>query len=198
MNKRSDIRVIKNQIRSEARRWRESLSEDAKRRLDIKIFNRFINLWQFRDCETLLIYASIDIEVDTRKIIDYALEKGKRVALPRCVEGTRNIEYYLIENINQTGPGAFGVLEPDINLTEKLSVFESSLCVVPGLAYDLQGYRLGFGKGYFDRFLSDNNISTIGICYEECIFPEIPRGRYDKSVDMIITESRVIIPNQVK
>jgi 5-formyltetrahydrofolate cyclo-ligase len=187
MNKRSDIRVIKNQIRSEARRWRESLSEDAKHRLDIKIFNRFINLWQFRDCETLLIYASIDIEVDTRKIIDYALEKGKRVALPRCVE-----------NINQTGPGAFGVLEPDINLTEKLSVFESSLCVVPGLAYDLQGYRLGFGKGYFDRFLSDNNISTIGICYEECIFPEIPRGRYDKSVDMIITESRVIIPNQVK
>jgi 5-formyltetrahydrofolate cyclo-ligase len=187
-----DIRIQKNIFREKSKEYRENLSADEKLRLDKKISNRFLNLWHFRDSELLMTYVSTSIEVDTVSIIKRALESGKRVAVPYCIAGTRNIDYYLIKSLDDLAPGTFGVLEPVIENCNKLEVFDGALCLVPALSYDVGGYRLGFGKGYYDRFLTNVDIKKIGICYDSCLFDEVPRGRYDKKVNMIVTESRII------
>lgn len=192
MKSYKDIRVQKNIFREKSKGYRESLSTEEKRRLDQKISNRFLNLWYFRDSDLLMIYVSTLIEVDTNAIILRALESGKRVAVPYCIAGTRNIDFYLINSLDDLELGSFGVLEPVLEKCKKLEDFDGALCIVPALSYDVGGYRLGFGKGYFDRFLSNVDIRKIGICYDSCVFDEVPRGRYDKKVDMIVTESRII------
>lgn len=192
MKSYKDIRVQKNIFRDKSKEYRESLTADEKLRLDRKITNRFLNLWYFRDCELLMTYVSTAIEVDTIAIIQRAIESGKRVAVPYCIAGTRNIEYYLINSLDDLAPGAFGVMEPMVENCEKLEQFDDALCIVPALSFDVGGYRLGFGKGYFDRFLADIDTKKIGICYDSCLFDKVPRGRYDKKVDMIVTESRII------
>jgi 5-formyltetrahydrofolate cyclo-ligase len=187
-----DIRVQKNIFREKSKDYREKLTIEEKSRLDQKIANRFLNLWHFRECELLMTYVSNSIEVDTKFIIKQAFERSKRVAVPLCIGGTRNIDFYLINSLDDLSAGTFGVLEPSAETCEKLTDFEKALCIVPALSYDIGGYRLGFGKGYFDRFLTDVDIRTIGICYDACLFDEVPRGRYDKKVNMIVTESRII------
>lgn len=192
MKSYKDIRVQKNIFRDKSKEYRESLTADEKSRLDQKIKNRFLNLWYFRDCELLMTYVSTQIEVDTISIIQRALESGKQVAVPYCIEGTRNIDYYLIDSLEDLTPGAFGVMEPMVEKCKKLEQFDDALCIVPALSFDESGYRLGFGKGYFDRFLANIDIKKIGICYDSCLFDQVPRGRYDKKVHMIVTESRII------
>jgi 5-formyltetrahydrofolate cyclo-ligase len=188
----NDIRVQKTLIRDESKAFRQNLSFDEKQRLDRKIANRLLNLWYFREVDLLLTYVSNSIEVDTKFIIQQALAQGKRVAVPRCVDGTRNLEFYLINSLEVLATGSFGLLEPPVNTCEKLTDFSGALCIVPALAFDPNGYRLGFGKGYYDRFLSNSNFKTIGICYDNCIFNELPHGKYDRKVNMIVTESRII------
>ena len=188
----NDIRVQKTLIRDESKAFRQNLSFDEKQRLDRKIENRLLNLWYFREVDLLLTYVSNSIEVDTKFIIQQALAQGKHVAVPRCVAGTRNLEFYLINSLEVLATGSFGLLEPPVNTCEKLTDFSGALCIVPALAFDPNGYRLGFGKGYYDRFLSNSNFKTIGICYDSCIFNELPHGKYDKKVNMIVTESRIV------
>jgi 5-formyltetrahydrofolate cyclo-ligase len=188
----SDIRVQKNLIREKSKSFRKILSSEEKLRLDRKIANRLLNLWNFRGNKLLITYVSNSIEVDTKFIIRQAIEQGKRVAVPRCIEGTRNMEFYLINSLNDLLAGSFGILEPSDKLCEKLVDLSEGLCIVPALAFDSNGFRLGFGKGYYDRFLSNTNISTVGICYDGCVFEELPHGKFDRKVDMIVTESRII------
>lgn len=192
MKSYKDIRVQKNIFRDKSKKYRENLTPDEKLRLDKKISNRFLNLWYFRDCKLLMTYVSTPIEVDTTAILLQALESGKRVAVPYCITGTRNIDYYLITSLEDLAAGSFGVMEPIVEKCKKLETFDGALCIVPALSYDISGYRLGFGKGYFDRFLTNMDIKKIGICYDSCVFDEVPRGRYDKKVNMIVTESQII------
>lgn len=89
-----DIRKVKMNIRNACREIRSQMTEQEKSRADMQIFNRVINLWKYRECRTLLTYVSGAIEVDTHMLIEDALRRGKRVAVPRCIEGTREMEFF--------------------------------------------------------------------------------------------------------
>lgn len=188
----NDIRELKNRIRDESKLFRENLSVDKKLRLDQKIANKLLNLWYFRERELILTYVSNQIEIDTSFIINKSLEQGKKVAVPRCINGTSNMDFYIIETFEELSAGSFGILEPADCIGKKVLDYESGLCIVPALSFDENGFRLGFGKGYYDRFLSNVNVNTVGLCYDDCIYEKLPHGRYDKKVDMIVTESRII------
>ena len=187
-----DIRQVKMNIRNSCKETRRQMIGEEKDRADTQIFNRVTNLWKYRECETLLIYVSSEIEVDTRRLIEDALKRGKRVAVPRCVEGTREMEFYYMTSFDDLKKGAFGILEPIREKCEKFEDYSSGLCVIPALTFDEQGYRLGFGKGYYDRFLSAFKGETVGLCYECCMNKELPRGRFDRRADVVVTEKRVI------
>lgn len=183
-----DIRPEKNALRAQSLDWRKQLSRGEKQRMDFKIQNKFLTLWKFREVTTLLVYCSKPLEVDTAIIIDRALAMGKTVAAPRCVPGTRDMEFYIIKSRADLLPGAFGVMEPDTEKCSLLRDYTSSACIVPALMYDTEGYRLGYGKGYYDRFLSGYNGACIGLGYSTLIKDNLPHGKFDRKVDIIVTE----------
>ena len=183
-----DIRPEKNELRAKSLEWRRNLSRGEKQRMDFKIQNKFLTLWKFREVTTVLVYCSKPLEADTSLIIDRALAMGKTVAAPRCVPGTRDMEFYIIKSKSDLAPGAFGVMEPDVEKCSLLRDYTSSVCIVPALMYDTEGYRLGYGKGYYDRFLSGYNGACIGLGYSALIKDSLPHGKFDRKVDIIVTE----------
>ena len=183
-----DIRQAKTELRQKFKNFRISLDNDTKSSHDNAIYGRILSLRQYRISPLILTYVSTSIEVDTIHLIEHSLLLGKKVAVPRCVPNTRNMEFYLIKSINDLEPGTFGVLEPIIENCTKIEQFDGSLCIVPGLGFDSNGYRIGYGKGYYDRFLNNYDGLTIGICYYNCVKWTLPHGRFDKRVDLLITE----------
>lgn len=185
-----DLRIYKRELRDGIKERRRSLSPEVKGEADRAIARRLLDTWQYRECKTLMIYASTAIEVDTYQIIAQALADGKRVALPRCIPGTRNMDFHYITSLDQLSPGTFSVLEPsaDAPLANKP---EQALMVVPALSLDWSGYRLGYGGGYYDRYIAEFEGRTIGICYAEDCRRRLRHGRFDRTVDVIITEQYI-------
>ncbi|MBQ8683343.1 MAG: 5-formyltetrahydrofolate cyclo-ligase [Clostridia bacterium] len=184
----SDIRPIKTELRQKYRSLRQAMPQEIKDQRDEAIAVQVRQLWQYQRNEVLLVYVSTAIEVDTHRIIRQALADGKRVAVPRCVPDTRNMEFYYIHSMEELEPGAFGVLEPHPDEAHLYHESDGGLCIVPAFSYDWQGFRLGYGKGYYDRFLSRFEGNMVGICYSDCVQRTLPHGRYDRPVELLVTE----------
>lgn len=187
-----DIRAYKRGLREQYKTIRRQMEPEAKRIGDARIRGRILHMPEYRACTTLLCFVSIPGEVDTHKLIRRAIADGKIVAVPYCIDGTRKMNFYRIRSLEELTPRTFGVLEPDPEIAERVTDFSHSLCILPGLAFDNTGYRLGYGGGYYDRFLSKiyrgSGGVTAGICYGSCIAKRLPRGRFDMPCDILVTE----------
>lgn len=192
MEKIIDIRPIKKKLRAEARAMRRSMSPEQKNLLDRKIKNRLLNTWAVREAQLVLCYVSTEIEVDTRAFITALLQMGKRVAVPRCEGEKSEMNFYYISSLEELSPGSFGVDEPDPQRSIMVGNTQNSVCIVPAFMFDKKGYRLGYGKGYYDRYLSRYDGSTIGICYEANLQEELFYGKYDRAVDLVVTDREII------
>lgn len=188
---RFDIRTYKTNLRNKYKQIRINMDLDEKNKKDKNIKKKLVGLREYKDCDLLLTFMSTDIEVDTYGIIEYSWNNGKRVAVPRCVEGTRLMSFYEIHSFSQLEKHTFGVMEPDPSKCSLITDFDSSVCIVPGLVFDSMGYRLGYGKGYYDRFLSKYNGTKIGICYYDCLKYSLRRGKYDVVSDIIINDKYI-------
>lgn len=191
MRVKKNIKGLKQELRKQFRSYRKSLTPQKKQKMDEQICCRLLQLSVYQKCSALFIYVSKPIEVDTLAIIRDALAHGKRVAAPRCIPGTYQMQFYWIKSLSDLETGAFGVLEPAVQRCRPVTDLSRGLCIVPGLGFDSQGYRLGYGKGYYDRFLADFGGSTIGICYHGCSPWKLPHGYYDRPVDLLITEKYI-------
>ena len=91
-----------------------------------------------------------------------------------------------VTNLNELTSGKYNIPEPtNENI---VTDFDNAICIVPGICYDKENYRIGYGKGYYDRFLSKNKIKTIGLCYKECMIEKIDNDKYDYKIDEVITD----------
>ncbi|MBQ4051957.1 MAG: 5-formyltetrahydrofolate cyclo-ligase [Oscillospiraceae bacterium] len=187
----TDIRVVKRELRAGFKAARRALKPEEQAEKDRRILEKLVALPEYRQAELVLTYVSTAIEVDTRSLIDRALADGKKVAVPRCTPGKIDMKFYLINSLSELEPGAFGVLEPNPEKSRELRRYDRSVCILPGLGFDLEGYRLGYGKGYYDRFLSRYTGKNVGVCYNICMKTLLPHGRYDKMVDVLVTEKFV-------
>lgn len=183
-----NVRDQKRSLRAKYRKLRESCPPDVKLRLDTKLTENFLSLEEYKSCETLFIYISCDFECDTRKIIEQAFADGKKVAVPKCLNHSGDMEFYYIKSFDDLETGMYGILEPDEARCEQAVSFDEGLCVVPGLCFDLLHYRVGFGKGYYDRFLRGFRGVSVGICFSKYTINEIPRGAFDTNTDILVTE----------
>lgn len=186
-----DIRKLKMRLRMQFRSIREAMEPGERAEADRRIADTVRTLWQYRASQQILVYVSTPIEVDTYRIIEQAWADGKRVAVPRCVPDTRNMEFYYIESMDDLSPGTFGVLEPQADPARLVSDFSKAMCLIPAFSYDYAGYRLGYGKGYYDRFLAHFNGYMIGICYSSCVRRYLPHGRFDRQVQLLVTENYI-------
>ena len=187
---KTDIREYKKELRGRYKQLRREMDPVKKSRCDEIIFDKIVSSRYYRDCDMILTYVSTDIEVDTLALIDRALSDGKTVAVPRCSMTEKGImNFYEIRSTDDLERGAFSLLEPDTRRCRRVSDFRHSLCIIPGLAFDMKGYRLGYGGGYYDRFLSAHpGIHKMGICYCCCTVREFIKGYYDSPVDTLVTE----------
>ncbi len=182
-----DIRKYKQSIRESSRARRLAVPPQVRAEQDRRIAQNVRRLRQYSPSGTILIYVSTPIEVDTKRIIENAWADGKRVAVPRCIPDTRLMEFHYITSFDDLKPGMFGVLEPDEGL-EIVTDFDGCLMIVPAMQFDINGYRLGYGKGYYDRYMSRFSGVSAGLCYIEELRRHMYHGRYDRPVDVIVTD----------
>lgn len=182
---------IKKELRKELRLKRKSIVE--KQQCDEFIRENLICSDLYLESKQVLFYACLDDEINIDECITDALLLGKKAALPVCRDDNGNMDFYYVNSMQDLISGFFGVREPDINKCEKVTDFSDSICIVPAIAYDRNGYRLGYGKGYYDRFLKNNSLISVGVCYNELIEDNLPVDEYDIPVNYIITQNGLIV-----
>ena len=190
-----NVKAEKRRLRAKYKKLRLACPPEIKEKLDRGLTSRVLSLPEYEQAQTLFIFVSTPIECDTSQIIADAFKKGKRVCVPRCVDKSGKLEFYRIRSTDDLVSGMFSLLEPDPEKCERVTDFSSGLCVVPGLCFDLEGYRVGFGKGYYDRFLNSFGGITAGICYSKYTVKQLPRGAHDRNTGILVTE-RFVNRNQ--
>lgn len=173
-------------LRRELVALRRDMSENDRENLDERIYNNLMALDRVRACGTFLVYASSPDEVDTRRFIGAVLAAGKTAAVPKCIG--KDMVFLTVNTLDGLVKSRFGVDEP-ADGTE-ITEFRDTVCVVPGLRFDRNGYRLGWGGGFYDRFLAHYTGHSVGICYENCC-GNVPADTYDLAVDTVITENGI-------
>ena len=195
----TEIREIKKQYRLKVKAERKLIEQPEKEELDRAICTRFLSLASYRYSKTVLLYAPLKGEIDVMQIARAAWESGRDVAFPRCDPATRTMTFHPVRGESELSPGSFGILEPAADSpTLDFGSAGTMVCVVPALVYDRAGYRIGYGGGYYDRFLSDYPGAKIGLIYSRFLADRVPHGRFDAASDALITEKGVIIPCQTK
>jgi 5-formyltetrahydrofolate cyclo-ligase len=183
-----EIRNYKIELRQRIKQERRDLDPEFKAQMDKAIAENVRRLHQYKRCDTLLVYVSTPIEVDTFGIIKNAWQDGKKVAVPRCVPETRELTFHYITDFSELSSGTFNVLEPAID-SPKVTNYSGCLMLVPALMFDLRGYRLGYGMGYYDRCMANFEGPSAGICYMCNVKYHMPNGRFDRPVDILVTEN---------
>ena len=187
------LKEQKQELRRDLLKKRDDITSEAKEKMDNRILALFTSLISYRYSDTLLLYYPTKGEVDTRPLIKTALNAGKRVALPVCQETGSVMEYYFIRSENDLEAGKYGIPAPKQSCEKfnKDDEHKGMIIVVPALAFDKEGYRLGYGKGYYDRYINEISATSIGLVYSDFVMDKLPRGRFDISVDLLVSEKGV-------
>lgn len=189
----SDIRLEKRQVRQRIGSLLKRMSEDDYTRFNAQVYERFFSLKIVRQAQAIMIYYSIAHEVETHSIIKQLLGQGKRVGLPVCRED-RSLDVREIISLNQVVRKdfkTFSLYEPGKE-TSIIPADDLDLVIIPGIAFDLDGNRLGHGAGYYDRFLHNlpSHIYRLGLAYQFQVIPYVPVSKYDIPVNGLLTEER--------
>jgi 5-formyltetrahydrofolate cyclo-ligase len=179
---------------------RAAAHENRKNQLDKdgvsrQIVSRFMQLPEYASANTVMFYVDVRDEVRTRHALPEALQSGKRIVIPYCVDGL--LELFHLESMDELSVGMYKILEPKAELREvaskRLQPQDLDLIMVPGVAFDRNGGRTGHGKGYYDKLLEHARLDAplIALAFECQLFPEIPCESHDIYMDKVVTQSDV-------
>lgn len=181
---------MKNQIREQNKTKRRAMDKadvTKKSRLAASVF---LESDLYKNAEQLMVYLPLGKETDTRDIIDAAFRDGKRLVLPVTDPETGEITPCLYEKDTKLAKGAFSVTEP-VDL-KPADMSKSDVVLVPGIAFDLSGNRVGFGRGCYDGLLKGTAAVKVGFCYDFQVCSQIPAEKHDVKMDFLVTESGII------
>ena len=183
--------MSKQVVRKHILEWRSGLPETVRRQWGEAVARRVIALEAFSHARTIGLYSPVRGEMPTAAIFAAAVSCGKRVAYPR-VCGAEDMEFVAVTALADLQRGSFGVAEPVGR--ELVAVPELDMLIMPGVAFSLSGWRLGYGKGYYDRLLAREKPAgpLTGLCYEGQLVPALVGEAHDVPVQLIVTEARVV------
>lgn len=183
----------KRSIREALLRRRVALDAGQRERFSQVAQTRVLELSDFHNADTVALYSPIRNEVDTALLATAALEAGKTLCFP-CVDG-QDLHFVPVAALGELVEGRFGICEPRRSTT-CFDVRRIDLLLVPGVAFDLHGHRLGYGGGFFDRFLAGSGFRgrRLALAYDFQIVDVLPAERHDQVVDLLVTDQRVINP----
>ena len=170
---------------------RRALSREEWRRMSDALCRRIEQSSLYERADTLLTYVSAkDNEVDTHDLIDRALTAGKRVLVPVTGNWGRELRWSLLRRRSDLARGRLDLLEPKPEALRLITPPDWGLCLAPGIVFTPEGYRIGYGGGYYDRFLKEFGGTSIGLAFELQVASEIPVAPHDIPVDCVATENR--------
>lgn len=188
--------VTKKECRTQMEDRLSKLSNDMYRKKSKKILLNLLQSSEWKLAQSIGITISLFPEVDTYAIIEKAWQEKKQVAVPKCKPQTRELEFYWIEDFSQVEHGFFQLMEPVPEKATRVEIESFDLVIVPGLAFTKDGKRLGFGGGYYDRFLPTFFGKTIALAFNEQLVNDLPTEPHDYKVQKIILEDDTFICNQ--
>lgn len=183
--------IEKAELRKYYRDIRRRITNDDRQKKSDAVRKILFDTKEYRNAKTVFVYVSLDDEVCTDEIIKGAISDKKTVCVPYVNKQDKTMKAVKIESLNDLKIGAYNIREPESDENE-VDISDISLSIVPGLAFDKKGNRLGFGGGFYDRFLAKFSGVSIGLSYSDCVANELPTDIYDMAVGMVITENKVI------
>lgn len=173
----------KQALRRRMRHWKQAMTEAEIESKSVELARQFLSCESYRNARTLYGYLSFNQEVKTRPILEQALRDGKQVAVPRVFG--KEMKFLYIQNFSNLEISPFGVPEPaaDCPVAED----KTALVLMPGLAFDPQGHRIGYGGGYYDRFLAkEPDHPTVALCFDFQLLPALETEAHDICVDRVL------------
>lgn len=180
----------KQALRTQMRAARKSLSKEEQQAASRAVCAKILSSAAYREAKCVMAYIACRGELDVTPVIESALAAGKTLALPRCEEGG-TLTARKTDSLAALAPGAYGIKTPGEG-AEIMPPEAIDLILVPGTAFDREGYRLGQGGGYYDRFLKKTNAVLCGVCHDMALLERVPRQDHDARMDAVITPGGLI------
>lgn len=190
-----DICVKKKLLRKEILNIRNNMNYDNKNEKDTIIKEKFLNSDYYKKAKNIFIYISYSSEIDTKEIINYALDDGKTIFVPRTEFKTKLMDAVKITSFNNMIEDRYGILEPS-KQEPYIQPEQLDLIVVPGIAFDKEGGRTGYGAGYYDRYFKKiskeraEKIKKVALAYDFQVIDKVPIDEQDVRIDCVITEKK--------
>jgi 5-formyltetrahydrofolate cyclo-ligase len=169
---------------------RSQLSEQVRAEKSGKIVQQLISSSFYQDAKCIFSFVPFGHEVNIRLLLEYSIQAGKIVAIPKTFTERREMELYRFHNWHELTEGPYGILEPNEQCTEKVEKEEIDLIIMPGVGFDRSGGRLGYGGGYYDRFLDGLKPIPllVGVCFEEQMTDQMTMEEHDYRVHVVVTD----------
>ena len=182
----TEIADEKRVLRKKLKALEQSLSADYRESSERVIVASLLSMEAYRNAESVCCFVGTGYEIDTRPLLRDAFSNGKRVSVPRCI-GRGVMDMRRIASLDELTPGMMGILEPSAD-AGIMEASEIDFLIVPCLACDRRGNRLGRGGGYYDRFLSRYDGASVLICREALLQVSVPMERYDFPIPLVLSE----------
>lgn len=186
---------MKHEIKQKILQKREKLTPEEIRDLSDEIEDNLFSLDEFKNAKNIMFYASFQKEVDTHETIKALLEKKeKRIFVPYVLKNNPLLNVSELKNFNELTPKTFSILEPKEKFMRESDPEKMDLIIVPGLVFGKDGNRIGYGYGYYDRFLKNlkKKIVKVGLSYDFQLLDKIPSEEHDVPMDIIVTEKKIV------
>lgn len=183
----------KKELRKEILSSRAKLTKDENISISRTIVDKLLETDHYKNAKTIMCYISFGSEINTHEFIKKAIDDGKNLVVPVTFKENRLMKPSQLLSFDELEVGYFNILTPKEEFIRYIDPKEIDLVIVPGAAFDKNGYRVGFGGGYYDTFLAGLDCKTISIAFDLQIVERVPREDHDLPVNMIITEKETII-----
>jgi len=181
---------LKKSLRKKYIEQRNNIDSEIRNKIDEKIINYIISSEEYISAKNIFTFVGIGSEINTKALIEKALEEGKNVYVPLCISKSK-MEAKKITNLDELKENRLGLLEPSDD-SENINIEKIDLSIIPCLSVDKEGYRLGYGGGFYDRFFSHKTWKdAFVICREDFISDQLPHDDFDVKFNIIVSESGV-------
>lgn len=186
--------MTKEELRKKILSKRFKMSQGEVQTKSEVICRSLISSELFREAKIISLYSPIKREVRTENIFTAAKSEGKKVGFPVSNSDNTEITYYEVGDMSELFKGTYGIMEPSTDTKKMIKASDIDLIIIPGVAFDERGFRIGYGGGYFDRLLEKDNVKAIttALAFDAQMVPRIPEESHDMRINFIFTESRKI------
>lgn len=186
-----DTAAAKQSLRQRMRQLRGQIPPEKAREASLRAAKNLLKINELQGVATVGMYAALAEELSPLEITLPLRKQGVKLAYPRVIKGQKLLQFCLVDSLEDLVPGSFGIAEPPPT-AEAVPVSKIDLFVVPGLAFDRQGRRLGSGKGYYDSTLAHSPAIRVGFAFQQQLVSQVPSTDLDLFMDILITEAGVV------